>query len=135
MRVIHDAAGEWFRVDVVVRGEDAGSGDSLADAVRAQLADEADVPPGVGEPEPTFSFDGPPPEGQAGVGVWVRQPTIGAAVDAAVGLVVSTAGQLAGRPVEVWDVRVIPLSAVLRNPAEGSVATLDATIEADPLDT
>jgi hypothetical protein len=125
MRVIK-SAGEWYRVDVVVRDEDAGTGDSLADAVRGELVDEADVPPGVGDPEPTCSFDGPPPEGEAGVGLWVRGPTIGAAVDAAVGVVVSTAGQLAGRPVGLWDVRVIPLTAVLRNPADGSVATLEA---------
>jgi hypothetical protein len=134
VRVVGHASGEWYRVDVVVRGGDAVASEALTGAVRARLADEADGPAGVGEPESTYSFDGDPPEGGAGVGVWVRRPTIGAAVDAAVELVTAEAEELAGHPVGLWDVRAIPLTAVLRNPAEGSVATLEASTESGPLD-
>jgi hypothetical protein len=117
---------DWFHVAVVARRVGALTTERLVEAVGGQLPDRPDLPSGVTGPEPAWSFDGPPPEGEAGAAVWVRGESIGAAVDAATTIVLAQAERLAGAPVGLWDVRAVPLSAVLRNPSEGSVARLEA---------
>ena len=119
-----DAGGSWFRVDVVVRTGRLSS-DQLLAAVVPGLAAVADAPVEVTGPEPAASYDAEPPEGSAGVGVWVRGGSVGAAVDAAVRLVQAAAAAADGGA-SLWDVRALPIEAVLRVPPAGSVAALRA---------
>jgi hypothetical protein len=118
------SGGSWFHVDVVVRTGRV-SGDELVAAVLPALVEIADAPAEVTAPSATASYDAEPPEGSAGVGLWVRSDSIGGAVDAAVRVVAGAAADL-DEHLALWDVRALPVEAVLREPPPGAIATLEA---------
>ena len=116
MRVVIDGAVDWWQVDIMVRPP-FGTGDlnqALVERLRASLPDLDDVPPVVRDPEPTYSFDMSPPEGDLGVAVWVRASSPGRAVDAAWSAVGSELRALTpDHAPQLWDVRLVPASAVM----------------------
>ena len=130
MHVLDTGSGEWWHVDVILRPPpDTGDlSTRLPELVSDALPDVDGVPSVVHDPEPAFSFDGPPPEGNLGVALWVRAPGLGAAVDGAWNVVASRMRELDPRQEpQLWDLRVVPLMAVLQEPEAGpAVATLSS---------
>jgi hypothetical protein len=128
VHVLDTGSGDWWQVDVILRPPpDAGDLSArLPELVSAALPDVEDVPSVAHDPEPAFSFDIPPPEGNLGVALWVRAAGLGAAVDGAWNLVASRMRELGPRQEpQLWDLRVVPLTAVLQEPEAGAaVATL-----------
>ncbi len=128
MHVLDVGSGDWWQVDVVLRPPpDAGDlSERLPEFVSAALPDLDDVPPAAHDPEPASSFDVPPPEGDLGVALWVRAPGLLAAVDRAWSLVASRLRELdPHHEPQLWDLRVVPLAAVLQDPpASSAVAPL-----------
>lgn len=101
---------ELWCVDVVLRALDH---DDVLTALVAKVAEAVgnDVPD---HPvRPTSSYDMPPPDGSLGVSCWMRAPSVGQAADAGVRLVVDAAHDLTGEDHPLWDVRLLPASAVL----------------------
>jgi hypothetical protein len=123
VHVLDAGSGDWWQVDVVLRPPpDAGDlSVRLAEFVSAALPDLDDVPPAAHDPEPASSFDVPPPEGDLGVALWVRAPDLVAAVGRAWSLVAARLGELEpNHEPQLWDLRVVPLTAVLQEPPAGS---------------
>ena len=123
-------SGDWWNVEVVLRPP-PGSGDlqqRLLELVCAASSDVDDVPSVVRDPEQTGSFDMSPPEGNLGVSLWVRTPDLGTAVHRAWALVASCLRDLdPHHEPELWDLRVVPLTAVLHEPEAGAaVAPLNS---------
>ncbi len=120
-----EGSGGWWKVDVILRPPE-GSGDlhnRLPEIVRAALPDVHDVPSVIREPEQAYSFDMSPPEGNLGVAVWVRAPDVGSAVEAAWKLVASCMRELhSEHPPELWDLRVMPMTAVLEESVVSAAA-------------
>jgi len=116
VHVLDDGGGQWWQVDVVLRPP-TGAPDvnaALLDLVRAASCDTDDVPPKVRDVHITYSYDMNPPEGNLGVGIWVRAVDVGRAVNAAWSMVAACAAELLDpREPELWDLRALPLSAVL----------------------
>jgi hypothetical protein len=120
VHVIDVGAGDWWQVDVVLRPRAAAGdlNDRLIDLLRAALPDVGGVPPVVQDPQPTYSFDMSPPEGDLGVAVWVRAAGVGSAVEAGWRVVSACVQELLpGREPQLWDLRVVPASAVMAAPA------------------
>jgi hypothetical protein len=107
---------QLWRVDVVLRGID---GDEHVDAVlsrlREELSDTLDLPDeaALANVEETGSYDMDPPDGSLGVSCWVRADAVGEAVQTGTDTVVAACVELTGRSSELWDVRVLPRSAVI----------------------
>jgi hypothetical protein len=129
IRALDRGEGEWFHVDVVLRPSvpvDDGD-EALAAAVAAAL-EPVPGPAHGRDPAHTYSFDVSPPEGEAGVSVWVRAASVGAAVDAATALVLRCAAEVGLEGASLWDLRVVPHAAVgVADPHPGSQQVLSAT--------
>ena len=115
IRALDLGEGEWFHVDVVLRP--SGSVDDadgrLVAAVAGALEPVAGPEHGR-DPEIQGSYDISPPEGDLGVGLWVRAPSAGAAVDAAAALVLRCAAETGLGAASLWDLRVVPHAAMRR---------------------
>jgi hypothetical protein len=115
IKALDRGEGEWFLIDVVLRPSDPVDDDDdrrLVAAVAAVL--EPVVGPVHGrDPEIEGSYDITPPEGDLGVGLWVRASSAGAAVDAATALVLQCAAEVGLEAASLWDLRVVPEDAVL----------------------
>ena len=98
---------QWV-VDVVLRAN--GHANHEHDVVAAVGRALPDSPQ---SPAPTSSFDMDPPDGSIGVSCLVSAATAGRAVDLAVDLVARAARDVTNEDLPVWDVRAVPLSAVL----------------------
>jgi hypothetical protein len=81
---------------------------------RVVAAVENVLPSLGGRPRPTstFSFDMSPPDGSIGIQSWVFAETAGEAADAVVRTVVEAARAITGLDHPLWDVRIVPGSAV-----------------------
>jgi hypothetical protein len=118
IKALDAGPGGWFGVDVVLRPSGpVDDGELLVAAVAGALEDVAGPEHGR-DPAFTYSFDMSPPEGEAGVTVWVRAPSIGAAVDAAAALVLRCAAEAGIEGASLWDLRVVPEEAVLGQRAD-----------------
>jgi hypothetical protein len=72
------------------------------------LADEM-VHPSV---RATGSYDLPAPDGEVGVSCWVRADSVGVAAQLAFDVVSLAYTEVSGRPAELWDLRLLPRSAI-----------------------
>ena len=96
----------------------AGATDEQADEVVGRLAkDLSTVPRSDDEAifrdiESTASYDIPPPEGSVGVSLWVRADSVGAAVQVGFDAVQTAAAEIIGKTLPLWDLRVVPRSAM-----------------------
>jgi len=66
----------------------------------------------LGGPCPAASYDMPPPEGSVGASCWVRADTVGQAAQTGLDGVVAAARQVTGLSLPLWDLRLIPRSAI-----------------------
>lgn len=108
----------WI-VDVVLRAHGRGEDEeAVVAAVADSLGDRADD-----SPRPTSSYDVPPPDGSIGVSCQLQAGSAGEAVDEAVRLVSAAATAVTGHAHALWDVRVLPASAVVQR--EEAVQTDD----------
>jgi|GEM_PF-3135090 len=116
MSSLGSGAALW-RVDVVLRR--AGATDRQAVEVVTRLATDlstglmSDDETIVGDVEAAASYDMPPPEGSLGVSFWVRADTVGAAVQVGFDAVLAAAKQVTGQTLPLWDLRVVPRSAMM----------------------
>ena len=105
-----------WRVDVVLRR--AGATDEQADEVVRRLAADLSRLPTSGDEaifrdiESTSSYDIPPPEGSVGVSMWVRADSVGAGVQVGFDAVQAAAAEVTGKILPLWDLRVVPRSAM-----------------------
>ncbi len=110
MTVPSDNQDRWC-VDVVLRAlGSADSEDRVVDAVAKELAKQNAGEPGT--VRSTYSYDAPPPDGSLGVSCWITAHSAGAAADAGVRLVCSAALTVTGHDHPLWDLRLLPSSAV-----------------------
>jgi hypothetical protein len=65
------------------------------------------------EARPTGSYDMPPPDGSIGVSCWVTAATAGDAAETALRAVSDAATQVTGASHPLWDLRLLPASAVM----------------------
>jgi hypothetical protein len=106
-----------WRVDVVLRRGTATDGQ--AEEVVRLLAADLSVQPNMDDEAifrnvlSTDSYDMPPPEGSIGVSLWVRADTLGAAVQTGFDAVHAVAQRVTGRVLPLWDLRILPRSAVM----------------------
>ena len=63
--------------------------------------------------EAASSYDMPPSEGSLGASLWVRADTIGAAVQVGFDAVQTVAEEVTGQTLPLWDLRVVPRSAMM----------------------
>lgn len=122
-RPMDPEADGWWLVDVVVRGVATTEVQAAAIVEAARQTVEHLFQPsdartfrGVRE---TSSYDMPPPDGSIGVSFWVPAPSPGAAVDRAVDLTWEACRQVIGRDLPLWDVRALPMEAVLSREEAG----------------
>jgi hypothetical protein len=110
-----------WRVDVVLRGI---NGDEHIDAVLGRLREYLSPTPDMPDEavfanvEETGSYDMDPPDGSLGVSMWVRADAVGEAVQTGTDAVVAACAQMTGRSLELWDVRVLPRSAVIERDSD-----------------
>ena len=108
---------DLWRVDVVLRRDSGSDVESVAIVAvvtsmldgLATAADEAVL----GGPHPESSYDMPPPEGSVGVSCWVRADSVGEAVQIGHDAVVSAAREVTGLSLPLWDLRVVPRTAIM----------------------
>ena len=115
--VADTSARGWWEVDVVLRRAATTDADdeAIREVVRQSVAglerpNDDRAFDGVHE---TSSYDMTPPEDSVGVSFWLRAESPGAAVDAAEGIVQAACLQVLGTVLPVWDLRLLPLEAVL----------------------
>lgn len=109
---------DLFRVDVVLRpiGVDRAVQARLTAALAARLpADDPTLEPwaSLADVDEAYSYDMEPPEGTAGLGMWVRADEPGAAVTTAWAEASAASEVAAGRPLPLWDLRLVPRTAML----------------------
>lgn len=122
MAALGSGADLW-RVDVVLRRASGTDVETMAIVQlltsrldgRAPTADE-DI---FGGPREASSFDLPPPEGSVGVSCWVRADSVGEAVQVGYEAVVAAAGEVTGLSLPLWDLRVVPRSAMMTRDEQG----------------
>jgi hypothetical protein len=107
---------DLWRVDVVLRRDGAADYEK-AEVLELLASWLEDLPTSPGEePLPdvvsTFSFDMEPPEGSLGFSCWVRADTVGSAAQAGYDVVQRACAQVTGQPHRLWDLRVLPRSAI-----------------------
>lgn len=104
-----------YHVDVVVRrdGEGAETEEHLVAAVERLMTTDDVAVPGPDGARSTYSYDADAPDGTIGIGFWIRSATPGTAVDRALEAVHTMLFELIGRPLPLWDIRVLPISGVL----------------------
>jgi len=108
---------EWWQVDVVLRlasGTDA-DGEVVLNHLRDALAamEEPDGQSAFRGVRSTYSYDVAPPEGSVGTSFWIRARSGGAAADAGLALVQTACREVIGQELPVWDLRLMPLDAML----------------------
>jgi hypothetical protein len=113
IKALDTGAGGWFHVDVVLRPTAPSDDDGRLAAAVSGALDTVAGPERGRDPVHEYSYDVAPPEGELGVGLWVRAVGIGAAVDAAIELVLRCAADLGHAGASLWDVRALPEEAVL----------------------
>jgi hypothetical protein len=113
--MVDPATDDQWRVDVVLRANGHKGREHEVVAAVARALPDAGKPP-----EATYSFDMHPPDGSIGVACWVSAASAGRAMDFAVDLVRGVAKEVTGEELPVWDLRAVPLSAVLDNAALGT---------------
>lgn len=109
---------QLFRVDVVLRpiGVDRAVQTRLTAALTARLPeDDATLEPwgSLADVDEAYSYDMEPPEGTAGLGLWVRADGPGEAAATAWSEVSAASQEAAGRPLPLWDLRLVPRTAML----------------------
>jgi hypothetical protein len=107
---------DLWRVDVVLRR--TGGAEVDPSALVELLAAASDGPSSadeevLGGPRPAESYDMPPPEGSVGASCWVRAGSAGEAAQTALDAVVAAARELTGAFLPLWDLRVVPRSAIM----------------------
>ena len=122
------AGSELWRVEIVlwVAQEAAGSEALLIEEVRKELRD-------LGNDDTVHlplisnarSYDIQPvaPDGSIGVSCWVAADTVGDAAESAWEVVREASGRVVAGPVRLWDLRVIPRTAVMSGPGAGTPMT------------
>lgn len=119
---------QLWRAEVVLRVAESDSlrVQGLLDAVTSSTAEVDIAPvPHVRDIERAASYDVQPPAPEAGVGVacWVQADTVGGAAETAWRAVETAAKQILGEKFALWDLRVIPRSAILSAPNAGTPLT------------
>jgi hypothetical protein len=61
----------------------------------------------------SYDIQPPAPDASVGIACWVRAASVGGAADTAWAVVASAADRLLDEPYQLWDLRVIPRSAIL----------------------
>jgi hypothetical protein len=106
-----------WRVDVVLRRSTQSDSETSAvvDMLTAWLDDPtvATDEEITGAPRATYSFDLNPPEGSIGVSCWVRADNVGQATRVGHDAVVAAAQEVTGQLLPLWDLRVVPRSAMM----------------------
>lgn len=101
---------ELWCVDVVLR---ANGHIDLEDLVVARVAAQL----GTVDPEHrvrgTYSYDMAPPDGSVGVSCWIPAASAGEAADTGLRIVADVAREVTGEDLPLWDLRLLPASAVL----------------------
>jgi hypothetical protein len=106
-----------WRVDVVLR-RDGVSEDVEArvlEVIESALSDAPDMPdeeiftPAAS----TYSFDMRPDGGSVGVSCWVRADTAGEATQVVFEAVSDAAREVTGRALPLWDLRLVPRTAMM----------------------
>ena len=106
---------ELWCVDVVLR---ALGRERDEDRVVALVAEEiGDVDP-AHRVRPTGSYDMPPPDGSIGVSCWIPASSAGEAADTALRIVSAAARAVTGQDHPLWDLRLLPASAVITRSEE-----------------
>jgi hypothetical protein len=107
---------ELWRVDVVLRRGTAESGtearvlDRLTEWLTAlPTRTDEEVHPSLAG---TYSYDLSAPEGEVGVSCWVRADSLGQAAQLGFDTVARAFVEVVGRPADLWDLRLIPRSAI-----------------------
>jgi hypothetical protein len=111
-----------WRVEVVLwtTNQALAREDELVDAVmQATTTSDGDDPGWVRDVTPTRSYDIQPPAPDLGVGIacWVRAESVGDAANHAWDVVAAAADRILHEPFQLWDLRVIPRSAILSGEA------------------
>ncbi|MGZ4676659.1 MAG: hypothetical protein ACXVJ7_07585 [Acidimicrobiia bacterium] len=122
------AGRELWRVEIVlwVAQEAAGSEPLLIEEVRKELRDlENDDMVHLPVISNARSYDIQPvaPDESIGVSCWVAADTVGDAAASAWEVVRGASGRVIAGPVRLWDVRVIPRTAVMSGPGAGTPLT------------
>jgi hypothetical protein len=116
MAALGSGAHLW-RVDVVLRRASGTDVETMAivQLLKSRLDGRQPTPDEdiFGGPREASSFDGPPPEGSVGVSCWVRADGVGEAVQVGYEAVVAAAGEVTGLSLPLWDLRVVPRSAMM----------------------
>jgi hypothetical protein len=116
MSSLGSGAALW-RVDVVLRR--AGATDGHAVEVVKRLTTALSAGPASDDEaifrdvEVASSYDMPPPEGSLGASLWVRADAVGAAVQVGFDAVLAVAKEVTGQTLALWDLRVVPRSAMM----------------------
>jgi len=110
------AGSELWRVDVVLRLGAAAS-DTQARVLGRLTTWLTDLPTQADEEvhpalAGTYSYDLSAPEGEVGVSCWVRADSLGQAAQLGFDTVARAFAEEVGRPPELWDLRLIPRSAI-----------------------
>jgi hypothetical protein len=107
---------QLWRVDVVLRLGAAPS-DASTKVLSLLAAWQGDLPtladenvhPSLRE---TGSYDLPAPGGEVGVSCWVRADSVGDAAQLAFGVLSRAYTEVSGLPADLWDLRLLPRSAI-----------------------
>lgn len=107
---------ELWRVDVVLRRGTAAS-DTQAGVLDRMTRWLTDLPTQADEEvhptlAATYSYDLSAPEGEVGISCWVRADSLGQAAQLGFETVAQAFTEVAGRPPELWDLRLMPRSAI-----------------------
>jgi uncharacterized protein (TIGR03083 family) len=123
-RQVDRDADDWWQVDVVLRRASSTEMQAAAIVEAVRMAVDPLFRPtdarafrGVRE---TFSYDIAPPDGSLGVSFWVSAASAASAVDQAVNLVEQACRQVLPQGLPLWDVRALPLAAVLSREEAGA---------------
>jgi len=107
---------QLWRIDVVLRLGAAPS-DAPTRVLALLAAWQRNLPTLVDEKvhpslRETGSYDLPAPDGEVGVSCWVRADSLGDAAQLAFDVVSRAYTEISGRPAELWDLRLLPRSAI-----------------------
>ena len=111
-----DTGSQLWRVDVALRLGSAPS-DAPTKVLCLLASWQGDLPTLVDEKvhpslRATGSYDLPAPDGEVGVSCWVRADSVRDAAQLAFDMVSRAYTQVSGRPADLWDLRLLPRSAI-----------------------
>ena len=117
MKAFGSGARLW-QVDVVLRRDGCEDAErrALVEILGRWLSEQPELPDDdrvFGGVREAASYDIDPPDGSLGASCWVRADSVGAAVGVGDDLVAAACQEAIGRHLPLWDVRALPLEAVL----------------------